>query len=66
LAYIRWRGKCCELLATVYENGRSKKVILANIHDFYVPEWQKEEVARKFPGVKVDWLAVDREIAKWP
>jgi hypothetical protein len=66
MAFVRWRGRCCELIATVYENGRSKKVTLANIPDFYAPEWLKEEVAEKFPGIQVDWLAVDRAIAKGP
>jgi hypothetical protein len=66
MAFVRWRGRCCELLATVYDNGRSRKILLANIHDFYVPEWVKEEVAQKFPGIKVDWLAVDRTIAQGP
>ena len=66
MAYVRWRGRCCELIATVYENGRSKKVTLANLHDFYAPEWVKEEVAAKFPGIRVDWLAVDQAIAQGP
>ncbi|MGD0857083.1 MAG: hypothetical protein ABSA18_14990 [Dehalococcoidia bacterium] len=66
MAFVRWRGRCCELVATVYENGKSKKIILANIHDFYVPEWVKEEVATKFPSVRVDWLAVDQAIAQGP
>ncbi len=66
MAFVRWRGRSCELLATIYENGRSRKVILANIHDFYAPEWLKEEVAVKFPDIKVDWLAVDRAIAQGP
>ncbi len=66
MAFVRWRGRCCELLATVYENGRSKKITLANLHDFYVPDWVKEEVAEKFPGIRVDWLAVDRAIAQGP
>jgi hypothetical protein len=66
MAYVRWRGRCCELIATLYENGKSKKVTLANLHDFHVPEWVKEEVAAKFPGIRVDWLAVDQAIAKGP
>jgi hypothetical protein len=66
MAFVRWRKRCCELIATVYENGASKKIILANIHDFYVPEWVKQEVAQKFPNIKVDWLAVDRAVARGP
>lgn len=66
MAFVRWRGRCCELIATVYENGRSRKITLANLQAFYVPEWIKKEVAVKFPGIKVDWLAVDRALAQGP
>ncbi len=66
MAFVRWRGYCCELIATVYENGRSKKITLANLREFYVPEWVKQEVAEKFPRIKVDWLAVDQAIAQGP
>jgi hypothetical protein len=66
MAFIRWRRSCCELIATVYENGRSKKVTLANIHEFSVSEGLQQEIAEKFPGIKVDWLAVNRAIAQGP
>ena len=66
MAFVRWRGRCCELIATVYENGRSKKITLANLQAFYVPEWIKKEVAEKFPGIKVDWLAVEQALAQGP
>ena len=58
MAFIRWRGRCCELIVTVYENGRSKKITLANLQTFYVPEWIKKGCR------KVSWnqgrLAGDR------
>ncbi len=66
MAFVRWRGRCCELIATVYENGRSKKITLANLPEFYADEWIKQEVAEKFPGIKVDWLAVDLALAQGP
>ena len=31
MAFVRWRGNCAELLATVYENGRSRQILLANL-----------------------------------
>jgi hypothetical protein len=67
MAFVRWRGRCCELLATVYENDRpASQVVLAKFHDFFVDKWTREEVAEKFPGIKVDWLAVDRALAQGP
>lgn len=31
-----------------------------------VPEWIKKKVAENFPGIKVDWLAVERALAQGP
>jgi hypothetical protein len=67
MAFVRWRGRCCELLATVYENDRpTKQVTLAKFHDFFVDKWTRQEVAERFPGIKVNWLAVDRALAQGP
>ncbi len=67
MAFVRWRGRCCELLATVYENDRpTRQVVLAKFHDLFVDKWTREEVAEKFPGIKIDWLAVDRALAQGP
>jgi len=67
MAFVRWRGRCCELIATVYENDRpTRQVVLAKFHDFFVDKWTREEVTEKFPGIKIDWLAVDRALAQGP
>jgi hypothetical protein len=66
MAFVRWRGRSSQLVATVYEDGRSKKVTLANLPGFYVSETIKREVAEKFPHIKVDWAAVDRALAQGP
>ena len=66
MAFVRWRGRCSQLIATVYENGRTKKIALANLPDFYVSEITKREVTEKFPQIKVDWVAVDRALAQGP
>jgi len=66
MAFVRWRGHCAQLIATVYEGGRSRKITLACLPGFYVPGSTKQYVAEKFPNIKVDWLAVDRALAKGP
>ena len=66
MAFVRWRGSSAQLLATVYENGRSKQVTLASLPEFYVSDLTRMRVAEKFPEVKVDWLAVDRSLAQGP
>ena len=66
MAFVRWRGGCSQLIATVYEDGRSRQITLTNLPDFYVSESTKHHVAQKFPKINVDWVAVDRELAKGP
>lgn len=66
MAFVRWRGRCAQLLATVYDGGRSKQITLACLPGFYVPESTKRYVAEEFPGVKVDWEAVNRSLAEGP
>ena len=66
MAFIRWRGRCAQLLTTVYVSGRSKQILLTNLPDFYVPEPVKRCVAEKFPDIKVDWVAIARSLASGP
>ena len=66
MAFIRWRGRCAQLLATVYIDGRSKQITLTNLPEFNIPEATKHYVAKKFPDVKVDWVAVTRLLAEGP
>lgn len=35
MAFIRWRGYSAQLLASVYENGRIRQVLLANLSGAY-------------------------------
>ena len=67
MAFVRWRGNCADLLATVYEEGRSRQVRLAGLGGAYtvVPEI-REEVGRRFPHLRVDWNAIDRALAVGP
>ena len=67
LVFIRWRGNSAELLTTVYEHGRSRQLRLAcfgPLH-YVAPEVQAEVTAR-FPGVTVDWPAVEEALAAGP
>lgn len=66
MAFIRWRGRCAQLLATVYVDGRSKQITLTNLPNFYVPEATMNYVAEKFPDVLVDWVTVTRLLAEGP
>jgi hypothetical protein len=45
MAFVRWRGRYSQLVATVYEDGRSKKITLANLPGLYVSEATKREAA---------------------
>jgi|YelNatPaOPRAMG01_1025707.scaffolds.fasta_scaffold94170_1 hypothetical protein len=66
MPFVRWRGRCAQLIATVYRDGRSKKLTLACLSGFYVSPNTKRYVAENFPGIKVDWVAVDRALAQGP
>lgn len=66
MAFIRWRGRCAQLLATMYVDGRSKQIILTNLPDFNVSEATMRYVTEKFPDVKVDWVTVTRMLAEGP
>jgi hypothetical protein len=67
MAFVRWRGNRAELLATVYDQGRSRQLRLACLGGAYVvaPEI-RHRVAERFPGIHVDWEAVDRALAAGP
>ena len=67
MAFVRWRGTCAQLLTTVYEHGRSRQVLLANLHGGFATSpsvWAA--VADRFPHVTVDWAAVDRALPVEP
>ena len=67
MAFVRWRGQSAELLTTVYDHGRSQQVRLANLGGAYVVQPQvREAVAARFPGIRVNWEAVDRALAEGP
>ena len=64
MAFVRWRGNCAELLATVYDQGRSRRLRLAHLVEMRVTPELRAEVAARFPGVRVDWDAVDVALAR--
>lgn len=66
MAFIRWRGRCAQLLTTVYVDGRSKQITLTNIPGFYISEADKQLIEKKFPDVNVDWQAIARSLAEGP
>jgi hypothetical protein len=67
MAFVRWRGNCAQLLATVTTDGRPRHLLLANLRGAYrtTPSlWH--QVAQDFPSIVVDWAAVDRALAQGP
>ena len=67
MAFVRWRGNCAQLLATCYENGRSRQRCLANLQGRYaVPGWLRTQVDTEYPDLVVDWERIDRALAAGP
>ena len=67
MAFVRWRGNCAQLLATVTVDGRPRQRLLSNLHGAYrtTPQF-RQRIADAFPDVSVDWAAVDRSLAQGP
>ena len=66
MAFVRWRGTCAELLASVWDQGRSHQILLANLSAPYASLGVRQQVAREYPDIHVDWLAVERALARGP
>ncbi len=66
MAFVRWRKNCAELLATRYENGKSRQVVLLNLAHPYITDDQRRQVDRRFPDVRVDWDKVVQALARRP
>ena len=67
MAFVRWRGACAQVLATVYDRGRSRQELLSNVHSgYHVPETLRADVAARFPAVTVDWNRVEVALAQGP
>lgn len=67
MAFVRWRGNCAQLLATVTVDGRPRQRLLGNLHGAFrtTPQF-RQRIADFFPDVPVDWAAVDRSLAQGP
>lgn len=67
MAFVRWRGHCAQLLATITVDGRPRQRLLANLQGAYrtTPSLQAA-VSRAFPTIPVDWAAVDHALAVGP
>lgn len=67
VAFIRWRGYSAQLVATVYEKGHSRQVVLAPLGTGYrVPSGVAAQVAERFPDIPVDWDAIARAMIQGP
>lgn len=66
MAFVRWRGNCAELLASVWDQGHSHQILLANLSAPYASLGVRQQVAREHPGIRVDWLAVEYALARGP
>ena len=66
MAFVRWRGRCAQLIATIYEDGRSKQKTLTALPEFNISQQIRDEVAQKYPHIPVDWNQISRDFAKGP
>ena len=66
MAFVRWRGGCAPRLATVWDDGRPRQLLLTHLPGYAAPVARREAIAARFPTLTVDWAAVDRALAPGP
>ncbi len=67
MAFVCLRGHCAQLLATVYEEGRSRQVVVSAIPEAgWLTPGRREYIATRWPQLRLDWAAVDRALAAGP
>ncbi|RIV22772.1 hypothetical protein D2Q93_09345 [Alicyclobacillaceae bacterium I2511] len=67
MAFVRWRKNSAQLVATLYEQGRSRQIVLAPLGTgFRIPPGLQDQVKERFPHISVDWPAIARAMTKGP
>ena len=67
MAYLRFRGNTTQLLATVWQDGRNKQIVLLNLRGaMSITKNMREVVAANFPDVSVDWPEIERALIAGP
>lgn len=67
MAFVRWRKNSASLLTTVYDQGKSRQVLLARLGTGYtVHHGIRRTVEERFPDIAVDWEAVNLAMAQGP
>ena len=66
MALVRWRGGCAPRLATVWDDGRPRPLLLTHLPGYAAPVALREAIAARFPTLTVDGAAVDRALATGP
>lgn len=66
MAFVRFRKNCAELLATRYEHGKSRQVVLLNLAHPYITAFQRRQVRERFPDLRIDWDRVVEALARGP
>ena len=67
MAWIRWRGQSAQLMATVWHDGKNRHRYLASLGGVYtVPEWKQAQIQQRFPGIPIDWAAIQATLVQGP
>ena len=67
MAFVRWRGASAPRLATVWEAGRPRQVLLAHRHgECPAAGALREALDAQYPALRIDGAAVDRALAAGP
>ncbi|MCY0892595.1 MAG: hypothetical protein OWR52_03685 [Acidibacillus sp.] len=68
MAFVRWRGETAQILASVWQDGKSKQVRVCSLPPSQrtITLGLKEIVAKEVPDVAIDWDAIQTELDAGP
>ncbi len=67
MAFVRWRGRCAQLLATVYDHGTSRQVLLANLGGaLSISQSLQDAIAQRWPTLTIHWSVINEALALGP
>lgn len=67
MAWIRWRGQSAQLMATIWQDGKTRQRYLASLGGVYtVPNWVQQQITDRFPTIPIDWAAIQAALVQGP
>lgn len=68
MAFVRWRGNTAQVLASTWEDGRSKQVLICSLPpgERQITASIKAAVERDLPSIAVNWTSIQEALDAGP